>query len=207
MSRSLSSGMRDAVQQAELQAHLLGEFDFDSGTIRMWTGIGTLSWNGNNYLGVGNLAGISPVTETQNLQAEGLTFNLSGIPSDIVALALTEQYQGRPCRLYLAIVNFMGALALEDGSVLETEDGGGLMLESSIIDTPYRIFSGMMDAIEMSDDGQTATIALTAENVLMLLKRKKERRYTPEDQKSIYPDDEGLDFINQLQDKKVIWGK
>ena len=48
---------------------------------------------------------------------------------------------------------------------------------------------------------------MTAESKLIDLERSRARRYTSEDQKIDYPDDKGLDFIADLQDKAVVWGR
>jgi hypothetical protein len=48
---------------------------------------------------------------------------------------------------------------------------------------------------------------LTAESRLIDLERSRERRYTSEDQKIDYPNDKGLEFIADLQDKEIVWGR
>lgn len=180
---------------------------FDSGTLRLWTGYGTLSWGGNNYTGGGNLIGISAVEETQELQAKGMAVTLNGISSSIISLALAEKMRGRPFRLYLASVNTTGYVELEDDTGrIELEDGTGYMaLENSIFINPYRLFSGLMDYAEFSDNGETADIRLTVENILITGQRANNYRYTAEEQKRRFADDAGLDFINQLQDKEIVW--
>ena len=37
--------------------------------------------------------------------------------------------------------------------------------------------------------------------------RSIERRYTDEDQKNLYAGDVGCEFIPDLQDKQITWGK
>ena len=58
------------------------------------------------------------------------------------------------------------------------------------------------------DEGpETATIALNLENRLIVLDRAKERRYTHEDQQLSFAGDLGFEFVPDLQDKEIIWGK
>lgn len=206
MTRDLSEGLAAALAGQHVLAALLAEFDFDSQTIGSWTGYGTLSWGEKSFVGNGNMVSISDVTETQDLNAAGISFRLSGIASTNIALAKQERYQNRPCRLWIANVLVNAAVALEDDSgVVLTEDGGRLLLENQLLDSPYQIFSGVMDVMSFVDNGDEATITLSAENILTLLKRSKVRRYTAEDQKARYPGDRFFDFVAQLQDKEIVW--
>lgn len=206
--RELAPDIFESISKPVVNASILAEFEFDSGPVRMWTSVGSLIWDGKEFLGGGNLIGVSDYTETQSLEAEGLNFSLNGIPPELISVALNEQYQGRLCRLWLGIVSTTSHLLQEDGeSSILLEDGGRILLESEILGDPYLFFTGLMDVMEITDDGQSAQIKLAAENILTLLNRTKERRYTSEDQKSRFPNDKGLDFVAQLQDKKVAWGR
>lgn len=209
MSRGLTAEFVTAAEAASGEAYLLAEFEFPSGTIRYWTGYGDLVWNSNTYSGVGHLGGVSPFMETQTLQAEGIVFNLSGIPSSLISVATTEKYQDRVCRLYLALVSGGESLTDESGNPITDESGNPILISvgGSVIADPMRVFTGYMDVMEAQDDGGTSTLKLSAESVLTRLKRNKERRYTNEDQKSRYPDDDGLDQMNALQDQKIVWGR
>lgn len=184
---------------------LMAEFRFDSGTIGMWTGLGTLEYNGVNYFGGGNLVNVSGYEETIDLQAKGMTLTLSGVASDLIEIAENEPYQGRVCKLYIALIDIESSLALEgETGLILLEDGGRIKLESSV-NAIYPVFSGIMDVIDTQDGPNTSIIQLSLENVLTLLKRTKTRRYTDQDQKSRYPDDDGLSFIAALQDKSLVW--
>lgn len=204
--RNLSPEMVDEVTSKYLKPALLAELQFDSATLYMWSGVGNLEYNGQSYLGGGNLVSVSPIQETQKLEAKGLVCTLNGIPSALVSAALSEQTRGRPFRLYFATVQTSAYVATEDspGTVM-TEDGGRLELENDLVDAPYRIFTGLMDVMEFNDDGRTAYIRLSVESAMIIGQRAKVRRYTPEDQKKLYPADQGLDMINRLQDKEVVW--
>lgn len=183
----------------------MAEFRFDSGTIGMWSGLGVIEYNGVEFHGGGNLVGISAYEETEELQAKGMVFTLSGIPTNLIEIAEDENYQSRPMRLYVALVDIVSSIETEDGTGLVlTESGGKIKLESRV-NSIYRLFSGLMDTMDIREGPETATIELACENVLTLLKRSKERRYTDQDQKSRYPDDDGLKFIAQLQDKELVW--
>jgi hypothetical protein len=69
------------------------------------------------------------------------------------------------------------------------------------------IFSGYMDQMNIEDGADTATIEMRVENKLIDLERARVARFTSGYQKAIYPGDLGLDFLEDLQDKKLSWGR
>ena len=86
--------------------------------------------------------------------------------------------------------------------------GGSIIMNTDIIIyQPYTIFDGFMDVMRLNDSGGTANIALNCESQLIALERANTRRYTPEDQKIDFPNDEGLDYVAGLQDDEIIWGR
>ncbi len=184
MSRGLTSGLATAVTSRVVHPILLVALSFDSGVVRMWSGIGNLVWSGDTYLGAGNFGRVQPFKEVVDGSAQGTAFTLNGIPSSLLALALNENYQGRPAKLWLAALDSSNA----------------------IIADPYLIFGGRMDTMTISDDGNTGSITMTAENRLIDLNRSRERRFTDQDQKIDYPTDRGLEYVVGLQDKQVVWG-
>jgi hypothetical protein len=64
-----------------------------------------------------------------------------------------------------------------------------------------------MDQMNIEETGDTSTIELKVENKLIDLERARVARYTSGYQKSLYAGDLGLDFIEDLQDKPVSWGR
>ena len=63
---------------------ILTEFDFGETVDRAWSGIGQLSWDSKIWYGAGNLGKVSTVEETTELKATGASFQLSGIPADLI---------------------------------------------------------------------------------------------------------------------------
>lgn len=205
--RNLTPEMVAGFSDRYVSPAILIELFFDDETIRFWTGYGILNWGDLQFTGGGNLIGISPVEETQELHAKGLVATLSGIPSDLIAVALLKRVRGRPFRLHLGLVDTKRYVATEGGDgLVELEDGSGYVrLENELVDSPYRLFSGLMDVMEFTDDGKMADIRLSVENALIVGQRSKVRRFTQEEQRKIYPNDMGLEFINQLQDREIVW--
>lgn len=182
MVRSLTTDFKTELTATRKEPIFLFEGLFDSGALRLWTGYGDISWDSKTWSGSGNLASISPVEETTDIQAPGVAFKLSGIPSAILALVDGEDYQGRTCSLWLGFLD-------SDGDVIAD---------------PYEVFRGLMDVMEDVEDGITATVTLRAENALVDLERPVERRYTPEDQKLVDADDTFFDYVADLQERPIV---
>lgn len=180
MSRTVPSSILTALSQSEVQPFYAVEFDFDSLPVRFWTGYGDRTIESNTYTGTGNLLSIGGLEEVADMSAKSATLTLSGVPSELVALALTEPYQNRQCRILFGVVN-----------------------SSDIVE----VFSGYMDKMTIEDSGDASTITLTVESKWVKLDRPNIRRYTSESQKSRYSTDTFFDWVSDLQDKEIVWGR
>ena len=184
MSRTIPATLIASTTAPQLNPFYATSLDFDAGTVRYWTGYGTITVGSTAYLGIGTLGSISPVEETTDLAARGISMQLSGVPTAMLAVALTENYQGRECSVLFGALEASGAL----------------------VSSPVTIFSGRMDVMSINDDGQNATIGMTAENKLVDFRRPREVRYTDQEQKNLFPSDKGLEFVTAIQEKQIYWG-
>jgi hypothetical protein len=179
-------------------------FDGDN-TLRMWTGQGTLVYDGVSYYGTGQILTVDSVEETTEMSAKGATLTLSAVPPQVLSLALSEPYQGRRCNIFFGMFA-SGNLLTESNVFLLLEDDSKILLQSQ--DTGLtQIFSGYMDQMNIDEGPDSSVIKLTVENKLIDLERVRVARFTSSYQKSIYPNDRGLEFIEDLQDKNIVWGR
>lgn len=181
MSRDIATVLENALGDEVLDVFYAVDLEFDSGTLRLWTGYGDKTINGNVYTGTGALMQVSEVQETAELAAAGATLTLAGLPSEILSLALNEPYQNRRARIYFGLA----------GSV----------------DDMAEVFTATMDSMDIEEGAETSSIQLTLENRLLDLERARIRRYTNNDQQSRFPGDRGLEFVDDLQDREIFWGR
>jgi len=182
--RDLTSAMQTEVGKTEVAPFLLFEGEFISGSVRAWSGYGNMTWRGVSWDGTGTLLSISSVSETNETAAQGITVTLNGLPSELISLVLSEVKQGASGKVYL-----------------------GLLDGQQVINDPILLFSGKLDIPGVFDEGETAEVSITYESRLIDLERSRVNRYTPEDQKRLFPGDLGLDYVPAIQDKKVVWGR
>jgi len=181
--RGLTNDMVTEVSASQLSPILLASLSFAT-PVHIWTGYGTITVGSTAYLGIGTLGSISPIEETTDLAARGISMQLSGVPTAMLAVALTENYQGRECSVLF----------------------GALQASGALVSSPVTIFSGRMDVMSINDDGQNATIGMSAENKLVDFRRPREVRYTDQEQKNLFPSDKGLEFVTAIQEKQIYWG-
>lgn len=183
--RSMSDAAKAALSAGTVAPIYLVAIGFASGTKRAWTGINTVVWNGHEWEGQGDLMGVSSITQTGDLNAEGITLSFSGIDSGNVSSAMTD------VATYSTVDVWLGMLNLTTGA---------------IIDSPTHCFSGSLDVPTLQDDGPTATISFTAENDLIKLAQSSNRRYTNDDQQIDYPADIGFQYVPWVQLWNGAWG-
>ena len=207
MSRDLSANTIEAINEDTVHPFFAVELMFDGDNVlRMWTGQGTLVLaDGTEWAGAGTLLNISTVEETSELAVKGATITLTGIPSEVISLALSQPYQGRVCNIYFGTFT-TGNILQENSDYILLQDGSKIEVQSTSKGL-NSIFSGYMDQMNIEESAETSTISVTVENRLVDLERARVARYTSGYQKSIYPDDLGLDFIEDLQDKQIAWGR
>lgn len=183
MSRDLPAGMGAAGAAAVVSPIFLARLDWPTGEVFAWTGYGNIAWDGQTWVGTGNLGTISAVRESAEGAANGVTLSLSGIPSGNLALALASDSQGRPGKIYFGMLAPDGTLAVD----------------------PYLIFDGVIDVCPVEDTGEMCQIAVQLEKEL-IDNRSLGRRYTHEDQQIDHPGDRGFEYVAGLVDKHIQWG-
>ncbi len=174
-----------------------------------WTGLGDTTIDGITYIGTGNLMQISNIQETAEIQAAGATLTLSGIPADMLSLALSVPYQGRIGKIKFGLID-------ADNNLLQLETAFNMLLESGIdigLENPEQsnvlvdMFVGYMDQMNIDESPDTATISLSLESKLLDLDKPVIRRYNNESQKALFPNDKAFEFLNDLQGKDLSWGR
>ena len=180
MTRTVPSSLLTALSQPEVHPFYAVEMNFDIAPLRLWTGNGERTIITDTYLGTGSLMGISGLDEANDLSAKSVSITLSGVPAELVSIALQEPYQRRSCKIYFGTTDTT---------------------------TPIEIFSGLMNTMTIQDGGESSTIELVIESKLVQLERSSNRRYTDANHQSRHNGDNFFSYVADLQDKSIIWGR
>ena len=187
MAPSIGNAFSTQLTSSSLRPFYGVKINFTSGTLLMATTYSDIVINGNTYIGSRNILQISNVLETFDTKATGMQITLNGLDTAILSAGLTEDTSGMICEIYFG--------------VLTTTNNAEV-----IVDTPYQIFSGFIDTMVLSEDGESSVLIFTIENKLITLERPIDRRYTNQDQLNLFPGDKGCSFVTGLQNKTVAWG-
>jgi hypothetical protein len=182
VSRDLTSGMQTAVAASVVRPVVFIEGEFESGTLRLWSGVGVISWNSQTWTGAGNLLSISKIDETADLRAAGITIGLAGMPTNI-SLVLSQARRNKAVRVWFGAMDAAGAVLAD----------------------PYLAFEGRLDVPTIDDSGDTCTINIAYEGELIDLERPRVRRYTHEDQQLRAPGDRFFEYVPAIQNQALEW--
>ena len=176
--------MSAALDAGAIAPVILVMLTFRSSTRYVWSGVGILAYNGNNYFGAGSLGEMGTVQEGIDVKASGTTLTLSGIDATFMAECATDIQLGAPAKIWF-----------------------GLFANGSIIGTPYLLYSGTVDKPKITLGGEKMSITLALENKMINLQRASNRRYTSADQRLQYPTDTAFSWVEMLNDQALKWGQ
>ena len=146
------------------------KLEFAAETVYVNNGIGTYSWGGEDWLGVGSLGSVSTLEEGSDVSPYSITLTLSALDATISGQALNEDYFMRPVTVYV------GVLSADD----------------ELLDDPISMWTGFMDVMSVTagQEGESGDqIVITCESELAEFDRSANLRYTNHTQQRLYPSD------------------
>lgn len=144
-----------------------------------------ISWNGHTWLGNGTLEGVDQVQETTDSKAGSYNVILSGCDQAMISEVLGQSNQQNQVTVWLGCLDSSNAL----------------------ISSPITLFSCFYDFAVLTADGNSAKITITCSSQIANLKKVRERRYTSESQKALFPGDTGFDYVPATVQWTGFWGK
>ena len=189
MARDITSAFNTAITNQVVKPIIALELDFSDGILRLWNGYGNLTMtaggSSQTFTGQGDMLGVTEVEETSTLSMSGVTLTLAGIRSSLISTALGANYTNRNGSIYLGLFD----------------------TSNNVIADVYTLFKGKMDVANIQEGADTSIVSLAIESRMVQFDLPLNRMYTLEDQQVDFPNDVGLEFIPDLQDKEIVWGK
>lgn len=184
MTRGLTTDALTAVRANAAFGTIAVQLNFVSGMFRACDlpPPRSLLIDGDEFFGIGAVGSVSKISESGELASNGITLQLSGIPRDMVSVALGEEYQNRPATIW--------HVPLDD--------------QWRQLGDPIVIFRGRMDTMPITI-GETATIGMTVKSRLADWERLNGRRFSDWDQKQRYPTDRGFEYAAAMESRQVVW--
>lgn len=168
-----------------INASLLCEFAFTSGTIRVHPGFGTINAGGKVWSGVQELGSVSAIESAIGGSAPMVTFTLSGIDSTLIAktLAAATEVKGRDVTIYLCFFD----------------------ANWQPFDVPYAIWLGQMDVMRVKANVAERIIELTAETLFARRGLPPFGYLSDRDQQRLFSGDRGLEDVPAMAARTVTW--
>ena len=183
--RKLTAKMARALLDPVNAPVYLYVLEHPSGIVRLWSGIGTAIWNGDEFTGAGKLLSVSPIEDRSEVAISRVVFRLAGVQLDQAALDLiTTQAYRVPLTLYWALVDD----------------------RLQIIPDPLKRFRGFADPASITEDEEGGrVIELPVEGALFNLLKPTATELSHEEQQRRFPGDTGLERMSKAPGADRRW--
>ena len=183
MSRAFGAASAAAFIEPNVSILTFVMLDFASGIVRVHNGLGTYTWGGNDWIGVGSLGAVSQLEEGADVSPYGITLTLSALDAVVSGAALNEDYFMRPVEIYI------GALSAED----------------VLLNDPLQMWGGHMDVMSVTAGAENDQITINCESELAAFDRSSNLKYTTQSQQQFYPGDVFFNFLPKIDGAKIRW--
>ena len=208
MTRIVSPDYALEAEKPSITMVCMVEVNYDSGTVRVHDGIGSIVLGGNilteageqldaenddnlindatiaPFYGIGDFGGIESVEENIEVVARQVTLTCSGLDSTWITPALSEDYQNRTVTVYLGFFS---------------PDTGAL------IGSPEVIWEGRINQQTITLSKGDATLSMTCEH--RLRREPRIARYTQADQELLHTGDRFFDLTHTIEGFVNRWGR
>jgi hypothetical protein len=158
------------------------EMDLASGPLYLNSGSLDLVVSGTTYYGTKGLGKVDPVTDTAS-EVRGLSFELSGISTAMLATALAEPVQGKAVRIKVAML---------DPSTYQAVD-------------VRQHWAGQLDLMTIDESNGSSVIKVNAEHAGIDLLRPLLSLYSDTEQRRLYPGDISLQYMADQVEMRIVW--
>jgi hypothetical protein len=181
--KAFSADTIAALGASELWVAQMLVMQFSTGLVTINSSNRDIDYAGATYKGAAGLGTISPIDDSPG-EIKGLQLEMSGVPTEYLALALADStvVQGAILVIRLAIINAAGV----------------------VLDAPID-WIGRLDTMSISEDGETCSIAVTAESAAVDLLRGNALTTSDADQRFLYPGDLAFQYVIAQDGVPIVW--
>lgn len=175
-------------QQALASDQLRPIYLVDLPGLKLTTAPSDITWRGSVYKASGLLLRMDGKASTSEISANTYTLELSNADQTALATLGQSDLFGRPCNIYLGLLDDSGYL-IKDGN----EDG------------PFEYYSGLFDGWSVSESTNSSTLEVTLRSHWSAFERKAGRWTNSESQQEQYPADTIFEYAHKT-DSTFKWG-
>ena len=180
-----SAFLTESAKSANQPIKLVG-VELDSESVYMTNAYKEVIWDGNVYLPLGHLLGISDIEETSQLMVSSLTISLSGVDQSLISIFLQHDYIDRVIHIYKAYLS---------------------TVDDSLVSDPVLFFDGRLDQPVINEDIEAGTsiVSASATNAWVDFERRPGRHTNHLEQQVHFSGDMGFEFASEIV-KDIVWG-
>ena len=183
MRRGLHADNLSHVQGSHVHEVILAKLEFGT-PVYVHSGIGTITYDSNDYVGVGDFGTFSAPRESETLGPVSVTLTLSGFDATFLTEALDASSYGDKVTLFAGY---------------RSDDG-------TLVADPWPFWKGRVDYMA-AGRGATNSISLIAQHDLSVLGEIDGAKFSDEDQRQRYSSDQGFEFVAEQATMKLTWGR
>lgn len=190
MTRTLTGDMQTAVAADTGTLFHLFKMEFSSGDVFLTTLSHGISWDGEDWVGLGGTLGFDTVRETFDEKGSDTVIEVSGVDQTIIALILADNTRGRLVTIWEAHINSAGAIVAD----------------------PLELYIGYMNAgfsiQEDRDPGRAGTVQIRMPIVSRLSEIARVRGYKTNliSHQAVHDGDTFFQHVAQLPNRPIFWG-
>lgn len=182
MSRTISASNLAEIDAAHLHEVLLVKLEFDT-PVYIHSGVGSIVFDSNTYLGVGQFGNVGNQIESEQLRPTSLILSLSGVDAALITEALDAGNYGDIITIYMGY---------------RQDDG-------TLVDDPWIPWKGFFEFAAVKH-GTENIVSITCRHDLAILNEAEGSRFSDEDQQVRFTGDTGFQYITDMAGTKLIWG-
>lgn len=181
--RDIPQSVIDALESGVFRPLFLVSIAFDT-PLNFSSSYGSITVDGTEYFGAGNLGNITSAKENSQLEPNQLEITLAGISDTSLTAVGESNYLNRDVVVKVAFLD-------DSGQII-----GG--------DAVFNYYIGKTDEVKYQY-GKTSSITVIARDRLADWSRPRVERNMNADQQALYPGDKGFEFVGQIADKRIVW--
>lgn len=183
--RSLGTALKDELSAAQASLAILVQLDFVSFTRRWWSGVGDLAYNSLTWSGDDTILTFDKWIETTDATDAGFTLGLNYLDDTLRNEVVVNDQIGRAVTVYFAKLD--------------------RTTNPNTIAAAYQ-WGGYMDAVDLNDAGDTATLELRVATEAARWNRPQFYKLTNAHQQILFPGDTGLEYASKMSEV-IYWGR
>lgn len=183
MTRQLSGTNVAHINSRHTHPVLMAKLLFST-PVYVHSGLGIITFETNDYLGVGTLGGVAGLEETEALVPAAIVLSLDGLNSDVFDEALNSANYGDKVTLNIAYRN-------DDGT---------------LIDDPWIFYRGRVENSRLTR-GSNNSVAVTIQHELAVLNKRTNTKFTDEEQQRRFTGDTAFKRVEQMETVQLTWGR